>query len=127
MHRQLTLCLLSLFLTFGCADDSVGGSITYHIENYAALQNGYTLSGTITTDGMIGTLTDADITAWSFSVTGPTSYQLTSQSPGATVVVVNLTATASALTLAPPAQTDRLLQFLGALPDLLPRLALRPE
>ena len=94
--------LAESFLTFGCGDDSEGGSITYHIENYAVLQNGYTLSGTITTDGMIGTLTDADITAWSFSVTGPTSYPIdVPQSPGATVVVVNLTATASAPHIGP--------------------------
>jgi hypothetical protein len=43
--------------------------ITYTFISYAPLQNGYTLSGTVTTDGTIGALTDANITAWTWTIT----------------------------------------------------------
>jgi hypothetical protein len=114
MNRALLLASLSLFLTFCLAAESMGGPITYNIESYAALQNGYTMSGTITTDGTIGTLASADVTGWSFSVTGPTSYQLTSLTPTAGFFLDNLTATATSLTLAPPtAGQESLLGFEG--------------
>jgi hypothetical protein len=100
MIRALLAALLALSLTCCSATNSMGGSIVYNIQNYADLQNGFTLSGTITTDGTIGTLTSADVTAWSFSVAGPTQYQLTSQNPGAFLVVSNLTASATELSLA---------------------------
>jgi hypothetical protein len=100
MFRALLAALLSLSLACCSATNCMGGSIVYNIQNYAYLQNGFTLSGTITTDGTIGTLTSADITAWSFSVTGPMSYQLTSQNPGAFLFVSNLTASSTALSLA---------------------------
>ncbi len=64
----LMLASLSLVLTF-CHNPARGSSITYNLESYLPLQNGYTLSGTITTDGTIGTLTSSDITAWSFTIT----------------------------------------------------------
>jgi hypothetical protein len=100
MIRALLATLLSLSLTCCSATHCMGESIVYNIQNYADLQNGFTLSGTITTDGTIGTLTSADVTAWSFSVAGPTPYQLTSQNPGAFLVVSNLTASATELSLA---------------------------
>jgi hypothetical protein len=103
MFRALLATLLSLALTCCSATNCMGGSIVYNIQNYADLQNGYTVSGTITTDGTIGTLTlPGAITAWSFSVTGPESYQATSQDPGAETLVVNLTASASELTMTLP-------------------------
>jgi len=100
MTRTLLLALLSLFLTFCSAADSKGGSINYDIQSYAALQNGYTLSGTITTDGAIGTLSKSDITAWSYTATnGTTTYKVTSTDAFADSAVQNLTATATMLTL----------------------------
>jgi hypothetical protein len=42
---------------------------TYNIQNYPALQNGWTLSGTITTDGAIGFIQASDITSWAWTVT----------------------------------------------------------
>ena len=50
---------------------SQAGQITYLIQNYAADQNGSTLSGSVTTDGNLGTLTSADIVAWTWTVTPP--------------------------------------------------------
>jgi hypothetical protein len=44
------------------------GGITYNLVNYATLQNGYTVSGTITTDGAIGTITNENVDKWDISV-----------------------------------------------------------
>jgi PEP-CTERM motif len=77
-------------------------SITYTIQSYAALQNGYSLSGSITTDGTIGTLTGTDITAWSYTITkGAFIYQDSTLNPGAFASASNLTASSTSLTLAP--------------------------
>jgi PEP-CTERM motif len=112
MSRALLLAVLSVFLDFSPTATTMGGSITYNIQNYAALQDGYTLSGTITTDGTIGTLTSADITAFSISVTGPVDYVVTSQSVGASAGVQGaVTATAAAITIAPSVVADA--NFLG--------------
>ena len=46
-------------------------TITYDLVNYPSDQNGWTLSGFITTDGTIGAITRADILSWSFTATGP--------------------------------------------------------
>ena len=56
----LILVAISLIPTEVGAD-----SITYNVVNYPALQNGYTVSGTITTNGAIGTaLPSTDIMSW---------------------------------------------------------------
>ncbi len=44
-------------------------SITYSIVNFPALQNGYTVTGTITTNGTTGTtLPSTDITSWDITI-----------------------------------------------------------
>jgi hypothetical protein len=44
-------------------------SITYSIVNYPKLQNGYTVTGTITTNGTTGTqLPTTDITSWDITI-----------------------------------------------------------
>jgi len=59
------------------------GQITYEIQNYAADQNGYTLAGSITTDGNLGTLSTSDIVAWTWTISGPGGPPLTgSGAPG---------------------------------------------
>lgn len=51
----------------------------YDIVNYAPLQNGWTLSGQITTDINNGSLTQADVLSWNWSVTnGTQSYTFAS-------------------------------------------------
>jgi hypothetical protein len=45
--------------------------IIYTIQNYSSLQNGYTITGTITTDGTIGILSASDITSTTFTISGP--------------------------------------------------------
>jgi hypothetical protein len=107
LNRALLITSLSLFVTLSADGTTEAGSIVYNIANYANYQNGYTLSGTITTDGTIGTLTSADITAWSWSMTGPTSYALSSLTPTALIsYAVGLTATAESITLAQPPVGD---------------------
>jgi len=54
----------------------LGASITeasqiYTIESYPALQNNYTLTGTITTDGALGPISPSDITSVRIAI-GPT-------------------------------------------------------
>jgi hypothetical protein len=55
--------------------------------NDAVDQDGYVLSGTVTTDGTIGALSPSDITAWSFAITQGNSVvdSLSSEALGATV------------------------------------------
>ena len=43
--------------------------ITYSLVNNAAFQNGYTLSGSISTDGTIGELSYGNFTGWYFTIT----------------------------------------------------------
>ena len=53
------------------ANIAEAGAITYAIENYPADQEGYTFSGTITTDGVIGGLASSDIVSWSWTISYP--------------------------------------------------------
>jgi hypothetical protein len=46
------------------------GSITYNVVNYPAIQDGYTVSGTITTNGTTGTsLPSTDMLSWDIKIT----------------------------------------------------------
>ncbi len=47
------------------------GNITYTIVNDKPDQNGYSLSGTIVTNGKIGALDAGDFVSWQFTITGP--------------------------------------------------------
>src|SRR5579862_2389918 len=108
----LTLAALALVLSF--ADDARAGlmPITYTFANYPSAQNGYTLTGTITTDGTIGNLSSADITAWFFSATnGSTSLSITSTDAGAQALVTgdhaaDVSATATTIVLGAPFSTQ---------------------
>lgn len=101
LMRRIGLALVALGLVAGAAERARAGSITYHIIDYPSLQNGYTLSGTITTDGAIGTLARSDITAWSYTATnGTDTYSATYTDASAGLAVQNLTATTTSLSLA---------------------------
>jgi hypothetical protein len=43
--------------------------ITYSIVDNAAYQDGYTISGSITTDGTLGDITESGITSWNWTIT----------------------------------------------------------
>ncbi len=66
------------------ASHSWAGPITYDFVDYPALENGYTVSGTITTDGNTGTLLSSDVTSWALttSLGATTIYSLNSTMPG---------------------------------------------
>jgi hypothetical protein len=112
MNRILLLASLSLALTF--CPTTRGASITYILQSYPSQQNGFTLSGSITTDGVIGVLQSTDIKAWSYSIySGGTL--LDSESSDRSdfpAFTVGLTATGTSLTLpVPMSGSDYALEF----------------
>jgi hypothetical protein len=74
---------------------------TYDIKNYPSLQNGYTLQGTITTDGKTGPITTADFTGESFQIYNSSGMVVYSETTGSLNLVESsdLVATASGLEL----------------------------
>jgi hypothetical protein len=104
MNRALLLGSLSIVLMF-CPAALSAASITYNIQPYPAYQNGYTLSGTITTDGATGSLSGTDITAWALKVSGPSvNFSSSGSGAGTGVFLEGLTASSTQLTLPPPVQ-----------------------
>src|ERR1035438_2371446 len=64
---------------------AANAAIIYRIVNNPAVQNGYTLSGTITTDGKTGTIYASNVLAWSFlESNGVNTYSANSSQPGST-------------------------------------------
>jgi hypothetical protein len=82
------------------APRAAGGSITYLLKNYSVDQNGHTISGSITTDGIMGTLTASDIKSWRITIDSTT---FSSSDPNAHTTLALLQATPTTLTL--PQQT----------------------
>jgi hypothetical protein len=97
--------IAGLVLMFGIFSEASAGSITYNIVDMPADQNGFTTSGTITTDGVIGNLANSDITSWSVTISqGGTSETFTSGDGGPIVNILNnLVATASEIYVPPAA------------------------
>jgi hypothetical protein len=64
-------CMLSVIALVGAAIPLAvsADEIVYSIVNNPAVQNGYALSGTITTDGKTGMIQPADVLAWDFLAT----------------------------------------------------------
>lgn len=82
--RLLLVLILGLLGEVGqLRPSTVKADIMYSIVNNAAVQGGYTLSGTITTDGNLGTISAQDILAWNYLVTnGVTTYSANSSQSG---------------------------------------------
>ena len=80
----------------------------YDLQSYAALQNGYTLQGTIVTDGYNGFLLSTDILSWSYII----SHQGTivdiesGRASSFAALGFGVIATPSALTLSTPTQPN---------------------
>jgi hypothetical protein len=74
--------------------------ITYNVVDDPIDQNGWTLSGTITTDGVIGHLSSSDVTSWSLSISEVAiTYNYSSADAGAPLLTgSSATATATAIT-----------------------------
>jgi hypothetical protein len=102
MNRAFFFSTLTLIaLTY--ASTSHAASITYDLVNYPALQNGYTLSGTITTDGTIGTLTSSNILAWQYTAAnGVSTFHAASVDPGTLTVIFGAIATPTQIMMPPP-------------------------
>jgi hypothetical protein len=56
-----------------CCGPAANATVTYHFVNYPADQNGWTLSGTVTTNGKTGALATTDFVGASITVTKGTS------------------------------------------------------
>jgi len=102
--QKTTLRAMMLFTLLTLPQAVLAGSITYDIVNYPDLQNGWTLSGTITTDATMGPITQLDITSWTWSITKVVDnivrdYTFRSTDPGGVVAGIGLTATSSELLL----------------------------
>jgi hypothetical protein len=102
--RQFVFAAAAVFILVAGARTTLAGQITYSLQNYAADQNGSTLSGSVTTDGNLGTLTSADIVAWTWTVSPPVGAPFTLSGSGSNIVVQNLIATDQQLLL-PELQT----------------------
>ncbi|WP_165223306.1 PEP-CTERM sorting domain-containing protein [Aquisphaera insulae] len=118
MRRFFERCAMGLLLLLGSVDHASAGSITYNILDFPAYQNGFAVTGTITTDGTIGNLTAGNITSWSVTVSqAGYSETFTSNDSGANVVIEDsLVATPTALYLPPTSSyaTQNLLELLSA-------------
>ena len=100
LHRLVLSALTSALAMIGQAS---AGSITYNILDMPANQSGFTVSGTITTDGVIGNLANSDITAWSVTISQGANTETFTSSGGGPIVNIlnNLVATPSEIYLPP--------------------------
>ncbi len=89
---------MMLFTLLSIPQAVMAGSMTYDIVNYPADQNGWTLSGTITTDGKTGDLAPTDILSWTWTITTggfpfPIAFTASSSDATAGIGATNLEAT----------------------------------
>src|SRR5712692_7438054 len=86
MLRPTVLAVFSLALLLGVVPGVIGGTITYDFVDYPNYQNGYNISGSVTTDGFIGLVTPSGGTAHILS------FSLTVTQGGATVETITSSA-----------------------------------
>ena len=91
-----TLCLLLVVPQMTKAD------MIYDLQNYPADQNGHTLSGTITTDGTIGSLQGGNIISWNVTIDAVDKFSSQDFPAGTNLSGTGLIATPTELTLATP-------------------------
>ena len=100
-HRRFVkaLAMFLVLLVLQVSAKHATANIIYDIVNYPAYQNGWTITGTITTDGNTGTITSSDLDAFSFSITnGTTTYSASSPS-GSFSAAGTITATSTNLSV----------------------------
>jgi hypothetical protein len=117
MHRIFNFASLLLIAACGLST-ARADSITYNIVDYASLESGWTVSGTITTDGSIGSLSSSDITSWAYTFTNGATVDTYSSSASEARTLVNggLSASATQLTIGTPGnggQTGLALDYIG--------------
>ena len=93
--------IVTLFLLSGAAiaPSATKADITYTLENYTADQSGHTVTGTITTDGVTGTITDADIESWTVTI-DTTTFSSTMTGASVQLFGTHVQASTTAITLA---------------------------
>lgn len=90
MRRILVAGGAALLMLLALPAAVVSADMTYDLNSFAADQNGWTLTGSITTDGTIGVLAKSDFLAWTWTVTeGSTSYTYASTDSGASLALQN--------------------------------------
>jgi|SRR5271166_1702310 len=102
--QRFTQRAVMLFTLLSLPSAVLAGT-TYNIQNYSYPgapidQNGWTLTGTITTDGTQGFITAADITSWTWTVTMGEN-KITEIGTSATVYGL-IMASSTDITIAPP-------------------------
>ncbi len=98
MHRFTQQAVL--LFTLLTLPPAVLADRTYNFLNYPDLQNGWTISGTITTDGTTGTIQSTNILSWTWTITnGVSTYTFSSTEPGASATTSGsgITATGAGL------------------------------
>ena len=93
--------------------NTAGAEVIYQLTNNSSVQNGFTLSGSITTNGTLGVISASDITKWSFSFTNGITTQSNSSATDALFLSDSLLASSTNLFL----PQSKYLQ-LGALPTV---------
>ena len=106
--RQIKIAIASVFMLMPVSHIAEAGAITYSIQNYPADQQGAALSGTITTDGVIGNVAAADVLSWSWTITPfeGTPVTLSSSTGGAVEIVGAVVASQLSITIAMAPQGD---------------------
>jgi len=108
--QKTTLRAMTLFTLLTLPPAVLAGSMTYDIQNYPTDQNGWTLSGAITTDGKTGVLAPSDILSWTWTITGGRLDEVVEPIPpiivnstdeGAGINATNLEATPTQILLPP--------------------------
>jgi len=102
--HALFLSVATFALLAGGARTASAGNIVYSLVDYPAFENGYALSGTITTDGKTGELSFKDILAWQVTITPPVGapFNFDSTMAQTFVLVTGVTASVNVITLPDP-------------------------
>jgi hypothetical protein len=102
MVRATAIPLMALAGIALAPTEDTAATITYFIQNYPADQNGFDVTGTITTDGTTGLLSPSDILSWSVTIPGEGTF-----SGGSRDLTLNgLEATPTQITLPLPTGED---------------------
>ncbi len=104
--KNVILAIAASMLAASGLGQARGGDITYNLVNYQSYQEGWTLSGSITTDGTLGILTERNIISWTWTVTYPSFNSYTYASDGIYSVEVIKNLQASAYELYVPVQIN---------------------
>jgi len=99
--RHLSFATATLCLLLVVPPTTRAGQIIYDIQNYPADQNGHTVSGTITTDGITGQLAQADILSWTVTIDGTQTFGSTDVG-ALTIVQGDVQASPTSLTMGIP-------------------------